>query len=245
MSTAKSRRLSRSALRRTNSLSGRVSATFGNASAMNSFALITTPKTGSILSEMNTFDEHDYQTTRQLMHDLIDEIHIDKSSLTFEQMFLQRDELIGCLLRIFSAYADEHQGVKRIRREQMIKLLEESDLFDQQFTAQIFITDWNFLRRQFIRNQVQERKMKTFDFVGFMKCLEMISKRIHRSKDAVMKKIVTSPIYEDLIRLKEVREKIRLGLLPSMETILQQYQEVKQSIVFRFVAQILLINRDK
>ncbi|CAF4976520.1 unnamed protein product, partial [Rotaria sp. Silwood1] len=36
-----------------------------------------TPKTGSILSDSSVLDEHDYEMTRQIMRDLIEEIQIE------------------------------------------------------------------------------------------------------------------------------------------------------------------------
>ncbi|CAF4576002.1 unnamed protein product, partial [Rotaria magnacalcarata] len=65
-----------------------------------------TPKTGSVLSEYSVFDEHDYEMTRQIMRDLIEEIQIEKPFISFNDMFLDQDDIVGCLLGIFNEYAE-------------------------------------------------------------------------------------------------------------------------------------------
>ena len=194
----------------------------------NSVGSATTPKTGSIRSELNGFDEHDYEMTRQLMHELIDEIQVEKSYVSFNDMFLNRDEIVGCLLRIFETYAEETNGVKRITREHMLKLLEQSDVFNILYTPVIFVNDWNSLRRLMIKNKVYERRIKTFDFTGFLQLLDMIKQRLHRSKDAVFEKIISAPIYQDAMSLKELRDRSELGLMPPMNVLIQQYHDVSR-----------------
>lgn len=194
----------------------------------NSVGSATTPKTGSIRSELNGFDEHDYEMTRQLMHELIDEIRIEKSYVSFNDMFLNRDEIVGCLLRIFETYAEEINGVKRITREHMLKLLEQSDVFNSVYTPVTFVNDWNSLRKLMIKTKVYERRIKSFDFTGFLQLLDMIRQRLHRSKDAVFGKIISAPIYQDAMNLKELRDRSELGLLPPMDVLIQQYHQVSR-----------------
>ena len=63
--------------------------------------------------------------TRQIMRDLIEEIQIEKPFISFNEIFLDQDDIIGCLLRIFNEYAEDINGIKRITRENMIKLLDK------------------------------------------------------------------------------------------------------------------------
>jgi hypothetical protein len=188
---------------------------------------VTTPKTTSILSDFNVLDEHDYETTRQVMRDLIEEIQIEKSFISFDEIFLDQDDVIGCLLRIFNEYAEDNHGIKRITRDRMIKLLDNSDILDRQYTSLIFVNDWNNLRKQMIKKKIYERKIKSFDFFGFIQLIDIIKSRLYKSKDEIFKKIITSQIYNDVIKLKEIRDKIQLGLLPSMNTLINQYHQVK------------------
>jgi hypothetical protein len=192
--------------------------------ATSSIGSVTTPKTGSMLSDFNALDEHDYEITRQIMHDLIEEIQIKKPFISFNEMFLDQDDVIGCLLRIFNEYA----GIERITRERMIQLLDNSEIFNHEYTSSIFINDWNNLRKQMIKKKIYERKMKDFDFCGFVQLIDIIKTRLHKSKDEILKKIISSQIYNDIIKFKEIRDKIQLGLLPSMTTLINQYNEVRQ-----------------
>ena len=68
--------------------------------------------------------------------------------------------------------------------------------------------------------------MKTFDFCGFIQLIDIIKNHLHKSKDEIFKKIISSQIYNNIIKLKEIRDKIQLGLLPSMNTLINQYNEV-------------------
>lgn len=185
---------------------------------------ITTPRTGSILSDFNVLGEHDYETTRQIMHDLIEEIQIEKPFINFNEIYLNQDDIIGCLLRIFDEYADDIHG---ITRENMIKLLDKSDIFNNEYTSLIFVNDWNDLRRQMIKKKIYERKTKYFDFCGFIQLIDLIKNRLYQSKDEIFKKIIGSQIYNDIIRLKEIRDKIQLGLLPSMDTLIHLHNDVR------------------
>jgi hypothetical protein len=189
---------------------------------------ITTPRTASMLSDFNVFGEHDYEMTRQIMRDLIEEIQIEKPFISFNEMFIDQDDIIGCLLQIFDEYAEDINGIKRITRENMIKLLDKSDIFDNEYTSLIFINDWNNLRKQMIKKKIYERKIKDFDFCGFVQLIDIIKTRLHKSKDEILKKIISSQIYNDIIKFKEIRDKIQLGLLPSMTTLIKQYNEVRQ-----------------
>jgi len=192
--------------------------------ATSSIGSVTTPKTGSMLSDFNALDEHDYEITRQIMHDLIEEIQIKKPFISFNEMFFDQDDVIGCLLRIFNEYA----GMKRITRERMLQLLETSEIFNHEYTSSIFINDWNNLRKQMIKKKIYERKMKTFDFCGFIQLIDIIKNRLQKSKDEILKKIISSQIYNDIIKLKEIRDKIQLGLLPSMNTLINLYNDVRK-----------------
>ena len=196
--------------------------------ATSSIGSVTSPTTGSILSELNVLDEHDYEMTRQVMHDLIEEIQIEKPFISFNEMFLNQDDIIGCLLRIFDEYAEDIDGIKRITRERLILLLNDSEIFNNEYTSSIFVNDWNNLRKQMIKKKIYERKIKAFDFSGFIQLIDMIKNRLHQSKDEILKKIIGSQIYNDVIKLKEIRNKIQLGLLPSMKTIIQQYNDVSK-----------------
>ncbi|UJR35650.1 hypothetical protein I4U23_028400 [Adineta vaga] len=193
--------------------------------AASSIGSIRTPKTGSIVSNFNVFDEHDYELTRQVMHDLIDEIQIEKPYISFNEVFLDQDDIIGCLLRIFNEYAENINGNKRISREQMLKLLEQSDIFDNQYTSSMFISDWNYLRKQMIKKKIYERRNKDLDFCGFIQLIDIIKVRLRKSKDEIYQKIISSQIYNDVIKLKEIQDKIQLGLLPPMTTLINQYND--------------------
>ncbi|CAF0945283.1 unnamed protein product [Adineta steineri] len=195
--------------------------------ATSSIGSITTPKTGSILSDFNVLDEHDYEITRQVMHDLIDEIQIEQPFISFNEMFIDQDTIIGCLLRIFNEYGKNSNGIQRITRENMLKLLDDSDLFDNEYTSLIFINDWNNLRKQMIKKKIYERKTKDFDFCGFIQLIDIIKIHLHKSKDEILKKIISSSIYNDVIKLKEIQDKIQLGLLPSMTTLINQYNNAQ------------------
>jgi len=188
---------------------------------------ITTPRTGSIVSDFNVLGEDDYEMTRQIMRDLIEEIQIEKPFISFNEMFIDQDDnIIGCLLQIFDEYAEDINGIKRITRENMIKLLDKSDIFDNEYTSLIFINDWNNLRKQMIKKKIYERKIKTFDFCGFIQLIDIIKNRLHKSKDDILKKIITPQIYNNIIKLKEIRDKIQIGLLPSMDTLIDLYNNV-------------------
>ena len=195
--------------------------------ATNSIASISTPHTGSIQSDFIGLDEQDYEQTRQIMHDLIDEIQVEKTSLSFNETLLDRDDVIGCLLRIFHYYADEVNGMRRIAREQLLELLAHSDIITAEYTAAMFISDWNALRKQMIKSKLYDRKLKTLDFTGFVQFLETLRARFDTSKDAIFKRIIGDRIYNDIIKLKEIRDRIRSGSLPSMETLVRQYNEVR------------------
>ena len=230
MSLAKSRRSSRSRAslpstgRRLTSIFLKNS--FSSASARTSLGSIITPRTGSIRSDFNVLGEHDYEMTREIMRDLIHEIHIDKPWISFDEIFLDQDDVIGCLLRIFFQYADESHGMKRITRENMSKLLNESEIFNEQYSTIEFHFDWNNLRKQMIKKKIYERKMKTLDFCGFIQLIDLLRSRLNLSKDAIFKKIIGTQIYNDVIRLKEIRDQSQLGLLPSMNTLIESYKEV-------------------
>jgi hypothetical protein len=148
-------------------------------------------------------------------------------------MFIDQDDIIGCLLRIFDEYAEDINGIKRITRENMIKLLDKSDIFDNEYTSLIFINDWNDLRKQMIKKKIYERKIKTFDFCGFIQLIDRIKNRLHKSKDDILKKIIGSQIYNNIIKLKEIRNKIQIGLLPSMNTLIDLYNNVAN--IFRLI----------
>jgi hypothetical protein len=186
-----------------------------------------TPNTDSMRSPSNNVDEHDYELTRQLIHDLVERIQSDTSFVSFTDMFINRDDTIACLLRIFHVYADDIDGIKRITRERMLTLLDDCKLVDSRFTSVMFINVWTYLRKQMLVNQVYERKIKTLDFVGFMQLLDMITKHLNTSKDHIIRKIVTTPIYDETMQLKDVRERIQLGLLPSMEILVEQCHDVR------------------
>jgi hypothetical protein len=181
-------------------------------------------RTGSILSDLNILGEHDYEMTRQIMRDLIEEIQIEKPFISLNDVFLDQDDIIGCLLRIFVEYAEDSHG---IRRENMLKLLDNSEIFNNEFTPLVFINDWNYLRQEMIKKKIYERKIKTFDFCGFMQLIDLIKNRLHQSKDEVLQKIIGSQIYNDIIKLKEIRDKIQIGLLPSMSTLIHLYNDVR------------------
>lgn len=202
---------------------------FSSASARTSLGSVITPRTGSIRSDFNVLGEHDYELTREIMRDLIEEIHIDKPWISFNEIFLDRDDIIGCLLRIFLQYAD---GMQRITRENMNKLLDKSEIFNEQYSIVDFHIDWNNLRKQMIKKKIYERKMKTFDFCGFIQLIDLVKNRLQLSKDAILKKIIGTGIYNDVIRLKEIRDRSQLGLLPSMDTLIQLYNEVGNFVCF-------------
>jgi hypothetical protein len=183
-----------------------------------------TPRTGSILSEFNVLGEHDYEMTRQIMHDLIEEIQIEKPFISFDEIFLDQDDVIGCLLRIFYEYAEEAHG---ITRENMSKLLESSEIFNEEYTPLMFTDDWNNLRKQMIKKKIYERKTKTFDFCGFIQLFDILKNRLHKSKDEIFRQIISPQIYNDVIKLKEIRDKSQLGVLPSINTLIDLYNDVR------------------
>ena len=187
----------------------------------------TTPRTSSILSEFNILGEHDYEMTRQIMHDLIEEIQIEKPFISFDEILLNQDDVIGCLLRIFYEYAEEVHGIKRITRENMLKLLESSEIFNDEYTPLIFADDWNDLRKQMIKKKIYERKTKTFDFCGFIQLIDILKNRLHKSKDDIFRQIISPQIYNDVIKLQAIRSKSQLGLLPSINTLIDLYNDVK------------------
>ncbi|CAF5127614.1 unnamed protein product, partial [Rotaria sp. Silwood1] len=76
-----------------------------------------------------------------------------------------------------------------------------------------------------IKKKIYERKNKTFDFCGFVQLIDIIKNRLHKSKDEILKNIIGSQIYNDVIKIKEIRDKIQLGLLPSMNTLINQYND--------------------
>jgi hypothetical protein len=232
MSLTKTRRLSSS--RNSITSTGRrltnilLKNSFSFASARtSSIGSTTTPRTGSILSDFNVLGEHDYEMTRQIMRDLIEEIQIEKPFISFDEIFLDQDDIIGCLLRIFYEYAEDIHGIKRITRENMLKLLENSEIFNEEYTSVIFIDDWNNLRQQMIKNKIYERKTKSFDFCGFIQLIDVLKNRLHKSKDEIFKRIIGSQIYNDVIKLKEIRDKSQLGVLPSMNTLIDLYNDVR------------------
>ena len=161
------------------------------------------------------------------MHDLIDEIQVEKTALSFNETLLDRDDVIGCLLRIFHSYADEVTGTRRIARDQLLELLADANIIHAEYTAPMFISDWNALRKQMIKSKLYDRKLKTLDFTGFVQFLETLRTRFDTSKDAIFKRIIGAPVYNDIIKLKEVRARIQSGSLPSMETLVKQYNEVR------------------
>jgi hypothetical protein len=108
----------------------------------------------------------------------------------------------------------------------MLKLLENSEIFNDEYTSLIFTDDWNNLRKQMIKKKIYERKTKTFDFCGFIQLIDVLKNRLHKSKDEIFKRILTPQIYNDVIKLKEIRDKTQLGLLPSMETLIDLYNDV-------------------
>lgn len=194
--------------------------------AASSVGSFTTPKTDSNLSDSNVFNENDYELTRQIMRDLIEEIKVEKPFISFNDIFFDQDNIIGCLLRIFDEYAENINGIKQITREQMLKLLESVEIIDSNYTSSMFINDWNNLRKQMIKKKIYERKSKNFDFVGFVQMIDIIKTRSYESKDEIFKKIISSQTYNDIIKLKEVRDKIHLGLLPSMTILMNQFNDV-------------------
>ncbi|CAF1256651.1 unnamed protein product [Rotaria magnacalcarata] len=191
-----------------------------------------TPKTGSVLSEYSVFDEHDYEMTRQIMRDLIEEIQIEKPFISFNDMFLDQDDIVGCLLGIFNEYAENINGTKQIKRERMSKLLENSEIFNDKYTLSMYINDWNNFRKQMIKKKIYERKSKTLDFCGFVQIIDFIKNHLYTNKDEILKKIIGSQIYNDIIKLKEIRHKIQYGLLPPMNILVNQSSEVIKSTLF-------------
>lgn len=234
MSLSNTRRSSRTSLTSTGRRLTRIllKNSLSSASARTSLGSITTPRTGSILPDWNILGEHDYEMTREIMRDLIEEIQINKPWVGFDQIFLDRDDVIGCLLRIFFHYANETHGNERITRENMVKLLTESEIFNEQYSIADFNLDWNYLRKQMIKKKIYERKMKTFDFCGFIQSIDLLKYRLNQSKDAILKKIIGSQIYEDIIRLKEIRDKSQMGVLPSIDTLIDLYNQVRNRVVF-------------
>ncbi|CAF0759766.1 unnamed protein product [Rotaria sordida] len=212
--------------------------------AMTSIDSVTTPKTGSILSDSSTLDEHDYEITCQIMRDLIEEIQIEKPFISFNDMFLDQDDIIGCLLRIFDEYAENINGIKQITRENMLKLLENSEIFNNNYTSLIFINDWNNLRKQMIKKKIYERKSKALDFCGFVQLIDVIKNHLYKSKDEILKKIIGSQIYNDVIKLKEIRDKIHLGLLPSMNTLINQYNDFDEKQQPRASSTIKVLSKE-
>ncbi|CAF0719816.1 unnamed protein product [Rotaria sordida] len=212
--------------------------------AMTSIDSVTTPKTGSILSDSSTLDEHDYEITCQIMRDLIEEIQIEKPFISFNDMFLDQDDIIGCLLRIFDEYAENINGIKQITRENMLKLLENSEIFNNNYTSLIFINDWNNLRKQMIKKKIYERKSKALDFCGFVQLIDIIKNHLYKSKDEILKKIIGSQIYNDVIKLKEIRDKIHLGLLPSMNTLINQYNDFDEKQQPRASSTIKVLSKE-
>ncbi|CAF0821597.1 unnamed protein product [Rotaria sordida] len=212
--------------------------------AMTSIDSVTTPKTGSILSDSSTLDEHDYEITCQIMRDLIEEIQIEKPFISFNDMFLDQDDIIGCLLRIFDEYAENINGIKQITRENMFKLLENSEIFNNNYTSLIFINDWNNLRKQMIKKKIYERKSKALDFCGFVQLIDVIKNHLYKSKDEILKKIIGSQIYNDVIKLKEIRDKIHLGLLPSMNTLINQYNDFDEKQQPRASSTIKVLSKE-
>ncbi|CAF3508944.1 unnamed protein product [Rotaria sordida] len=212
--------------------------------AMTSIDSVTTPKTGSILSDSSTLDEHDYEITCQIMRDLIEEIQIEKPFISFNDMFLDQDDIIGCLLRIFDEYAENINGIKQITRENMFKLLENSEIFNNNYTSLIFINDWNNLRKQMIKKKIYERKSKALDFCGFVQLIDIIKNHLYKSKDEILKKIIGSQIYNDVIKLKEIRDKIHLGLLPSMNTLINQYNDFDEKQQPRASSTIKVLSKE-
>ncbi|CAM4882804.1 unnamed protein product [Rotaria socialis] len=191
---------------------------------------LKTPKTGSVLSEYRVFDEHDYEMTRQTMRDLIEEIQIEKPFISFNDMFLDQDDIVGCLLRIFNEYAENINGTKQIKRERMSELLENSKIFNDKYTLSMYIDDWNNFRKQMIKKKIYERKTKTLDFCGFVQMIDIIKNHLNTNKDEILKKIIGSQIYNDIIKLKEIRHKIQYGLLPSMNILVNQSSEIQPKI---------------
>ncbi|CAM4760229.1 unnamed protein product [Rotaria magnacalcarata] len=189
-----------------------------------------TPKTGSVLSEYSVFDEHDYEMTRQIMRDLIEEIQIEKPFISFNDMFLDQDDIVGCLLGIFNEYAENINGTKQIKRERMSKLLENSEIFNDKYTLSMYINDWNNFRKQMIKKKIYERKSKTLDFCGFVQIIDFIKNHLYTNKDEILKKIIGSQIYNDIIKLKEIRHKIQYGLLPPMNILVNQSSEMQPKI---------------
>lgn len=194
--------------------------------ATSSLVSRTTPKTSSIVSDFTTLDENDYEATRQIMRNLIEEIRIEKPFISFSDIFLDQDDIIGCLLRIFDKYAENINGIKQITRERMITLLDSCEIFNGTYTELIFINDWNNMRKKMIKKKIYERKSKAFDFSNFVQLIDIIKNHLYTSKDEILKKIIGVQIYKDVIKLKEVRHKIKLGLLPTMSTLIEQYNEV-------------------
>lgn len=193
-----------------------------------SIGSVRTPRPGSIVSDFNVLDEHDYEVTRQIMHELVEEIHIEKPLISFNEVFLERDDVIGCLLRIFNEYADNANENKRISREHVLKLLEQSNVFDSKYSTTMFNIDWNYLRKQLIKKKIYERKNKDFDFCGFIQFLDILKIRLRITKDEIYRKIISSQIYNDVLKLKQIQDKIQLGLLPSMTTLIKQYNDVRK-----------------
>ena len=189
---------------------------------------VTTTRTNSIPSEISILDEQDYENNREIMRDLIKEIQIKKSANNFDEIFLEQDNVIGCLLRTFVLYADDAHEQKRISKENMQKLLSKSEIFDADYTSTMFADYWNDLRTEMIKKKIYERKVKTFDFCGFIQMIDKIKFRLNRSKDDIIKRILTAEIYEDLTRLKQIRDKIHLGLLPSIDTLEKLYDNVRK-----------------
>ena len=82
-----------------------------------------------------------------------------------------------------------------------------------------------------IKKKIYERKIKTFDFSGFIQLIDIIKNHLHISKDEILKKIISLQIYNDIIKLKEIRDKIQLGLLPSMNTLIHLYNDVRKNLI--------------
>ncbi|CAF0930526.1 unnamed protein product [Didymodactylos carnosus] len=177
--------------------------------------------------DITAFQGKDYDTTRNAMREVIQQAKTDKPLITFNEVFVDTDNVIGCLLRIFNAYAEEIDGTKRMTRERILSLLDDCEIFDLEYTTTEFVSDFNALRKQLIHKKVYERKSVKFglDFTGFVEVIEILENRLHKSKDHILKRIIGPKIYKDLISIKEIKDNIMLGHLPPLLTIYEQYQE--------------------
>ena len=168
------------------------------------FSSNESPKSVSISSD---FDERIFETTRQSMRDLIEEINLKKSFISFDEIFLEEQSRIGCILRLFNDQSEMIDGTKRISRERILKLFNDREIFNETYTSTNLIEDFPLLRRQMIKKKSYERKSKSFDLIGFMKILDFVEKRLKTNKDEILKKIIGTKLYDEVMKRKEIDDR--------------------------------------